>query len=54
MTGDDPDKVMAGLKKGKPTVIHAVVANNPTKRETELVADIWHIGLKNALLDVYK
>jgi hypothetical protein len=42
------------MKKGQRTMIFATVSGNPTKRETQEIAEIWWIGLRNALVDTHK
>ncbi|CAF1606864.1 unnamed protein product [Adineta ricciae] len=54
LTGKDPEKLFAQMKKGQATMVTALVAGNPTKRETEQIAQIWWMGLRNALYDVHK
>ncbi|UJR13637.1 hypothetical protein I4U23_000650 [Adineta vaga] len=54
LVGTDPDKLFARMKRGQATLIVAIVTGNPTKRETEEIASIWWMALRNALYDVHK
>lgn len=44
---NDPDKLLATVKKGQPLMSFVTVGNNPTKEETELLTQRWQVGLSN-------
>lgn len=47
MIREDPEKVMQDSKKGKTVMAFVSLAGSPSKEETELLTQLWQVGLNN-------
>lgn len=52
--GGNQEDLLKASKKGKPMMIFANVAGNPTKEETETISGIWQTSLRNAQIQVQR
>ena len=48
----DPQAMLKLAKKGKPLMMFASVAGNPTQKETEAITSLWQQSLHNAQIQL--
>ena len=51
---EDPMSLLKMSKKGKPLMMFANVAGNPSRRDTERITGLWQTSLHNAQLQVQR
>ena len=52
LMASDPEAMLKLAKKGKPLMMFATVAGNPTQKETETITSLWQQSLHNGQIQL--